>query len=102
MGAAREEITEGPREGNNPLTDWDLWQNMIDQVCSGFGHSPAAAGGTETTAFTGEGQQVVGATAIASKAAEAIGQDSALEVTGQLSNDIAWQRSLAGVVLGSG
>jgi len=46
---------------------------MIDQVCGGFRHASSAAGRTEAAALAREGEQLVGTTAVASEAAEAVG-----------------------------
>jgi hypothetical protein len=64
-------------------------------------HTSTAAGRTKAAALAGEGQQFVGATAIASKASETVGQDSALEVASQFANDVAGKWGTGKGVLGS-
>ncbi len=91
----REQVTEPPREGDHPLAHGDIGEDVVNEVRCGLGHAAATTGRTETSALAGEGNQEVATTSEAMKATEAMGKDSASEVTAELTLDVgrqAWGR----------
>ena len=66
-------------------------QDLIDQQRGAVDHAPDATAGTEPSAFTGEGHQLLVVAGLAAYAQKAVFQAAALEVVLELAGDIAWQ-----------
>ena len=74
-----------------PLRHVGQLSRSCNQVRGQFGHPSCCAGRAETATLAGEGNQLVATAAVTVHAAEAVGQDAALQVVGELADDEAGQ-----------
>ncbi len=79
-------------DGQHPLSDRQGWEDVIHQMGGGLGHASGIARGADATPLAGEGHQEIVAARGAAGAAEAIGQDAALQVASQLALHVAGYR----------
>lgn len=79
---------DGHGEAEHPLADADLREDGVDEVGCGLGHSPAAAGATESALFAGKGDKLFVLAVLAPEAQKAVGQNPALEKGLKLLGDV--------------
>ena len=91
VGPAGEEQPQKPWKAEDPLTDWDRGDDMIDEVRGSLDHASRPAGGAEAAAFAGKSYQQLIAAASAFNANEALLQSSAVQVILKLLDDEAGQ-----------
>ena len=90
-----EDETHHPGEGDDPLPDRNIRQDVVHEVRGGLRHASSPTGRTESSPFAREGHQDIGVTV---EAGEAVGQDSAAQVGAQLAHDVGRQAPRPSVV----
>jgi hypothetical protein len=70
--------------GENPLADWHVGNDVVHQVGRCSSHALGTAGGTGPSALAGKGHQEVVAAARASGPGEAVSQNAASEIASEL------------------
>ena len=96
IGAAGEQEAQRIRDAQHLLAHRLLRKDLVNQKRGTLGHAPGAAAGTETPALAAEGDQVLGMTAFAAHAQEAVLRAAALEVILELPLNIPRQGRVLG------
>src|SRR5690606_16794475 len=85
------------RHAEHPLPEWYPGQDFIHQQGGAVDHAPYTAAGTEPSAFTGEGHQLLVVASLAAYPQKAVFQTATGQVVLELAGDMGWQgRALCG------
>jgi hypothetical protein len=90
----REPIPQPVRQTQDPLSDGDIWDDMVHQMRGTFGHAATTAARTQRTALARERDEPVEAAVAAAKPREPPSQESAPEEVPKRALD-EWRQAVA-------
>jgi hypothetical protein len=67
-------------QGQHPLTDGEVGQDVVGEMGGHLGHTPGVAGGADAAALAGEGDQAFMAAVVTTGSGEPVREDAAAEV----------------------
>ena len=91
LGVGRKQVAQREWDAQHPLPDRPLGQDLVNQVRSTVSHAPGATGGTESTAFTTEGNQLLMMAGLTPHSQKAVFQTTALQEILKLPDNITGQ-----------
>ena len=85
------------RPTDSAVTGGALCLDVLDQMCRSVCHAPRRTRGTNASAFAREGNQDLIVARLATDADEAMGEDAAAQILGELALDVARQAAAVGI-----
>jgi len=73
------EITDSHWKGENPLTNWNFWKYVIDEMSRNLCHVACIAGRANAPSFTGEGYERIVAALTAMSSCKSVGENATFQ-----------------------